>query len=354
MRQRCDVLRLRIGARARGAAAAPGGGRGGGGGRGQGADRAGASAAHERGVRRFSSGKKKTALEIRDFLSGEFEPVPLADVMAVLRAREAAGAIKLVPKPLEPAPVKKKVIIRRMSGNTRAGWRTYLARVAPRDREELVLLLAGVAVLILLVGFMRLASEVLEGETLTFDKEILTALRDPADLSRPIGPRWLLSGALDITALGSATVLGLVVFAVTGFLVLQGMWRMGTFVFVACSGAWFINHGLKQLFQRPRPDVVPHLREVMTMSFPSGHAHGVGRRLPDARRLADARRHAETDEMVLHGHRDAGDVSGRCKPRVPRRALPNRRAGRLARGAVVGAALLAGRAVARAACGVEA
>jgi hypothetical protein len=38
-------------------------------------------------------------LDIRDFLSGEFEPVPLADVVAVLRAREAAGTIKLVPKP---------------------------------------------------------------------------------------------------------------------------------------------------------------------------------------------------------------------------------------------------------------
>lgn len=159
-----------------------------------------------------------------------------------------------------------------MSGNTRAGWRKHLARVTPRDRDELVLLIVGVAVLILLVGFMRLASEVLEGETLRFDKQILASLRDPTDLSRPIGPRWLLNGALDITALGSATVLGLAVFAVTGFLVLQGMWRMGTFVFVACSGGWFINHALKQLFQRPRPDVVPHLREVMTMSFPSGHA----------------------------------------------------------------------------------
>ena len=43
-------------------------------------------------------GKSLTALEIRDFISGEFTPVPLADVMAVLRAREAAGTIKLVPK----------------------------------------------------------------------------------------------------------------------------------------------------------------------------------------------------------------------------------------------------------------
>ena len=51
-------------------------------------------------------GKGKTVLEIRDFLSGEFEPVPLADVMAVLKAREAAGTIRLVAK--APEPVRKK------------------------------------------------------------------------------------------------------------------------------------------------------------------------------------------------------------------------------------------------------
>jgi hypothetical protein len=42
--------------------------------------------------------KNKTVLEIRDFLSGEFTPLPLADLMAVLRAREAQGSIKLVQK----------------------------------------------------------------------------------------------------------------------------------------------------------------------------------------------------------------------------------------------------------------
>ena len=88
----------------------------------------------------------------------------------------------------------------------------------------------------------------------------------------PIGPRWLLSAALDITALGSATVIGLTVVAVTGFLVLQGMWRTGLFVALASGGALVVNTALKQFVQRPRPEVVPHLREVMTMSFPSGHA----------------------------------------------------------------------------------
>ena len=45
----------------------------------------------------------KTALQIRDFLSGEFTPLPMADLMAVLHARETSGAVKLVPKAEEPA-----------------------------------------------------------------------------------------------------------------------------------------------------------------------------------------------------------------------------------------------------------
>jgi hypothetical protein len=41
--------------------------------------------------------KGMSVLAIRDFLSGEFTPVPLADLLAVLRAREASGAITLRP-----------------------------------------------------------------------------------------------------------------------------------------------------------------------------------------------------------------------------------------------------------------
>jgi hypothetical protein len=71
------------------------GGGGGGGGRGQAGP---AVPQHMNAELSILLGQKKTALEIRDFLSGEFEPVPLADVMAVLRAREQAGLIKLTPK----------------------------------------------------------------------------------------------------------------------------------------------------------------------------------------------------------------------------------------------------------------
>jgi hypothetical protein len=78
-----------------GGGAGGGGGRGGGGGGGRG----GPSVPEEMNAElTILLGQHKTALEIRDFLSGEFTPLPLADLMAVLHARETAGSIKLVPK----------------------------------------------------------------------------------------------------------------------------------------------------------------------------------------------------------------------------------------------------------------
>jgi Zn-dependent M28 family amino/carboxypeptidase len=50
--------------------------------------------------------QKKTVLEIRDFVSGEFEPVPLQDVFEYLKAAEATGQVRLVEKPAEPVKSK--------------------------------------------------------------------------------------------------------------------------------------------------------------------------------------------------------------------------------------------------------
>jgi hypothetical protein len=67
-----------------------------GGGRGRGRGGAGPRLPDEYNAEfRLLLGKGMTALQIRDFLSGEFTPIPLADVMAVLRAQEAAGQITL-------------------------------------------------------------------------------------------------------------------------------------------------------------------------------------------------------------------------------------------------------------------
>ena len=83
----------------RGGAGGRGGGGGGRGGAGRGGGNAGPSVPQEMTAElTILLGQHKTALEIRDFLSGEFTPLPLADLMAVLHARETAGTIKLVPK----------------------------------------------------------------------------------------------------------------------------------------------------------------------------------------------------------------------------------------------------------------
>lgn len=134
-------------------------------------------------------------------------------------------------------------------------------------------LLAGAIVVFGSVwAFLWVATGALSGETRQFDEWLLRALRDPGDPAQPAGPRWLASAALDVTALGGPVVLGLTVLAVTGYLVLHGLYRTGLFVFAASVGGWLLNWALKAAFERPRPDIVPHLREVMTSSFPSGHA----------------------------------------------------------------------------------
>ena len=141
-----------------------------------------------------------------------------------------------------------------------------------RDRTELAFLVGSLLLVLLLLGFASLSDLVLEGHTQNVDDRVLRALRRTDDPSLPIGPAWLRFAALDITALGSASVLGLVVAAIVGFLILQGLRRTALLVFAASTGGWLLNSLLKALFQRARPGVVPHLSEVMTLSYPSGHA----------------------------------------------------------------------------------
>ena len=149
-----------------------------------------------------------------------------------------------------------------------AVWR----HLASRDRDELRLLLGAFGLVALTLGLLALVGNVLEGDTQQFDERLLRSLRKAEAPAEPLGPRWLKLAAFDITALGGPTVLGLTVVAVVGYLVLHGLFRNALFVLIASGGGWILNDLLKLLFARPRPAVVPHLREVSTLSFPSGHA----------------------------------------------------------------------------------
>lgn len=120
--------------------------------------------------------------------------------------------------------------------------------------------------------FVRLASEVGEGETRRFDERILLALRQPGDTAQPLGPAWLHSAMVDITALGGATVLTLLCVAAIGFLLAAGRPKRALFLAVATGGAGLLNFWLKLEYARPRPELVAHLVDVTSTSFPSGHA----------------------------------------------------------------------------------
>jgi hypothetical protein len=96
-------------------------------------------------------------------------------------------------------------------------------------------------------------------------------LRRPGDL-RPVGPPALLNAARDITALGGPSVLTLLTVAVSLFLALEGKKHMALFVCGSIGSGLLVSNLLKNSFDRPRPDIVPHEVYAASYSFPSGHS----------------------------------------------------------------------------------
>jgi undecaprenyl-diphosphatase len=139
-------------------------------------------------------------------------------------------------------------------------------------RSEARLLTAVLALAGLLLAFGHLAAEVSEGDSFAFDRQVMLALRAPGDVSRPIGPPWMLEVARDITALGSHMVLAIVLYAVVGYLLLTRRYAAATLVLVSVLGGMALSALLKLGIDRPRPELVPHAVRVFSQSFPSGHA----------------------------------------------------------------------------------
>lgn len=142
---------------------------------------------------------------------------------------------------------------------------------ALRGRLELASLALLVAVAMGLWCFTEVAGLVTTGASESFDSALMHALRTAGDPSDPWGPRWFEEIGRDCTALGGMAVLTLLTAGTVAFLVLEG--RRGTALFVLASIALGALVGvlLKEAFDRPRPDLVPHLSEVYSASFPSGH-----------------------------------------------------------------------------------
>jgi undecaprenyl-diphosphatase len=120
--------------------------------------------------------------------------------------------------------------------------------------------------------FIELADEVLEQETQTIDEKVLRALRQPDDPAQLRGPEWLQDAGRDITALGSFSVLLLVTLSVVGYLLIRRLYSAMWLVLIATTGGLGLSTLLKWWVSRDRPTIVPHLAEVDSASFPSGHS----------------------------------------------------------------------------------
>lgn len=136
-----------------------------------------------------------------------------------------------------------------------------------------------IALLVLLVvlaggawGLAELGEAVTEGGTQTVDERILLALRNPADLTDPIGSGEVEEAVRDMTALGGLLVTTLLTLGLAGFFLLDRRPRLALFVVAAVVGGVLVSSALKLGFDRPRPELVPHGSHVVTPSFPSGHS----------------------------------------------------------------------------------
>ncbi len=156
---------------------------------------------------------------------------------------------------------------------------TYFNQGALLFRRSLALARAEIVTLAILLGiaggawgFLELAEAVGEGSTEAFDRAVILALRNPADPTDPLGPLWFEEMMRDITALGSNFFITLATLSVIIYLLMIRKRHAALLVLVAVAGGTMLSYGLKLVFERLRPDLVPHGAEVYTASFPSGHA----------------------------------------------------------------------------------
>lgn len=121
-------------------------------------------------------------------------------------------------------------------------------------------------------AFLVLGGEMAEGETESVDRSLILALRTPGDLNNPLGSRNIEEAVRDLTALGGTTVVALVTVVGVLAFAFHRKYRHALVLTGAVLLAWMSSDAGKALYDRPRPDLVPHGAFVYSGSFPSGHS----------------------------------------------------------------------------------
>ncbi|WP_375597798.1 phosphatase PAP2 family protein [Devosia sp. Naph2] len=149
--------------------------------------------------------------------------------------------------------------------------RTHLKKAYKFVTAEVRLLAAIAIVSGLILGFFTLADAMGEGDLEAFDNFVLMVFRDPDNVDLVVGPIWAHEMVRDITALGSFSLLGLIVLGVCSYLLLIRLKSEALLIVVSVAGGTILSTVLKWTYSRPRPDL--HVMSTQfTSSFPSGHA----------------------------------------------------------------------------------
>jgi undecaprenyl-diphosphatase len=129
-----------------------------------------------------------------------------------------------------------------------------------------IFLLSGAAIAVLCTwAFSEIANRVREGATQQFDVAVMTwigAHRSPG----------LQTAMLEITALGTGTVVTMIVLVAAMFLWLNHHRHSAVLLLAATLGGMVLDNLLKIGFNRPRPQVFEWGTYAVSSSFPSGHA----------------------------------------------------------------------------------
>jgi undecaprenyl-diphosphatase len=139
-------------------------------------------------------------------------------------------------------------------------------------RFETRVLLAFLLAALALYNFFELGGDMIEGDTVAFDRRVMLAMRNPADVSDPIGSHSIEEAVRDITALGGFTLVTLVTVVGLLLFLFHKKWLHAGVLAVTVLLAWASSEGSKLLYGRARPDLVPHGVYVYSGSFPSGHS----------------------------------------------------------------------------------
>jgi undecaprenyl-diphosphatase len=129
-----------------------------------------------------------------------------------------------------------------------------------------IFLLSGAAIAVVCTwGFAEIAERVRAGHTQHFDDAVMQWIAAHQN-------KTVESAMLEITSLGTGTVVAMIVFVAAMFLWLNQHKHSAALLLIATFGGIVLDNLLKIGFNRPRPHIFEWGTYAMSSSFPTGHA----------------------------------------------------------------------------------